>query len=161
MIAVPDEFGVTRATRLDELSWRPSAYAIVLRGPEILLLPYLGGVDLPGGGIELGESLEEGLLRELEEETGLHGHDPVLVGAASSFFRFDDDCVQSVMLYYRVAVHPGEPSAANLSAAERETTGLAAWHPVDGLGALHLPSTVDWRPYVAAARNLTDPRGGT
>ncbi|WP_425551109.1 NUDIX domain-containing protein [Actinomycetospora corticicola] len=61
-----------RATRLDELTWRPSAYAIVLRGTEILLLPYLDGVDLPGGGIEFGESLEEGLLRELEEETGLH-----------------------------------------------------------------------------------------
>lgn len=31
VIAVPDERGVLRATRLDELTWRPSAYAIVLR----------------------------------------------------------------------------------------------------------------------------------
>ncbi|MEJ2871664.1 NUDIX domain-containing protein [Actinomycetospora sp. OC33-EN08] len=154
MIAVPDERGVVRETRLDELSWRPSAYAIVLRGEEILLLPYLDGVDLPGGGIELGESLEEGLLRELAEETDLDGYDPVLVGAASSFFRFDDDCVQSVMLYYRVLVHPGEPSVANLSDAERETTGLARWHPVADLPDLHLPSTVNWRPFVTRARSV-------
>ncbi|MDL5156929.1 NUDIX hydrolase [Actinomycetospora termitidis] len=154
-IPVPDERGALRRTRPDELRWRPSAYAIVLRAEEILLLPYLDGVDLPGGGIEFGESLEAGLLRELKEETDLDGYDPVLVGAASSYFRFDDDCVQSVMLYYRVLVHPGQPSAANLSDAERDTTGLAQWHPVADLPDLHLPSTVDWRAYVPAARELS------
>ena len=33
--------------------------------------PYRGQYDLPGGGIEFGESIREGLSRELEEEAGV------------------------------------------------------------------------------------------
>ena len=51
---------------------RETARAIVLKGEKILLL-YTARYDdysLPGGGINTGESIEEGLIRELQEETG-------------------------------------------------------------------------------------------
>ena len=51
---------------------RETARAVVLKGEKILLL-YTARYDdysLPGGGIVTGESIEEGLIRELQEETG-------------------------------------------------------------------------------------------
>lgn len=53
---------------------RKAARAIVLRGNDILLLYTKRYHDytLPGGGIDAGEAILEGLKRELREETGAH-----------------------------------------------------------------------------------------
>lgn len=53
---------------------RKAARAIVLKGEDILLLYTKRYHDytLPGGGIDEGESHIEGLIRELQEETGAH-----------------------------------------------------------------------------------------
>lgn len=56
---------------------REAARAIVLDGEEILLL-YTARYDdysFPGGGIDEGEDKVEGLIRELEEETGAQNID--------------------------------------------------------------------------------------
>lgn len=52
--------------------YRRAARAIVLSGEDILLLytQKYRDYSLPGGGIDDGESLEDGLIRELQEETG-------------------------------------------------------------------------------------------
>jgi len=51
---------------------RETARAVVLKGEKILLLctARYDDYSLPGGGINTGESIEEGLIRELQEETG-------------------------------------------------------------------------------------------
>ncbi len=51
-------------------------YALAIKDYSVLLIkkargPYTGKWDLPGGGIEFGESPEETLKREVMEETGL------------------------------------------------------------------------------------------
>ncbi len=56
---------------LSEFVWRPSTYAIIIEDDKILLVPVWDGYDLPGGGIELGETVEEGCTREVKEETGM------------------------------------------------------------------------------------------
>lgn len=51
---------------------RQAARGIVLRGPTVLLLftERYNDFSFPGGGVDPGESLTAGLLREMEEETG-------------------------------------------------------------------------------------------
>ena len=53
---------------------RKATRAIVLKGEEILLLytKRYHDYSLPGGGVDEGESIIDGLVRELKEETGAH-----------------------------------------------------------------------------------------
>ncbi len=49
---------------------------VVFRGPEVLLIkrgkpPFEGQWSIPGGGLDYGEAVRDGLLREIREETGL------------------------------------------------------------------------------------------
>jgi ADP-ribose pyrophosphatase YjhB (NUDIX family) len=64
----------------------PAATALVLNGQNHLLLgrrsvePAYGEWCLPGGFIEIGETMEQAALRELKEETGLDGRSISFVG---------------------------------------------------------------------------------
>lgn len=51
---------------------RVATRAIILRGEQILMLytERYHDYTLPGGGVDKGEDLEQGLIRELQEETG-------------------------------------------------------------------------------------------
>ncbi|MFQ5552647.1 MAG: NUDIX domain-containing protein, partial [Thermoplasmata archaeon] len=63
----------------------PAVAGVVFRGEKVLLVrrkvpPYEGSWSLPGGAIELGETLTQAVVREVREETGLDV-DPIgLVG---------------------------------------------------------------------------------
>ena len=56
-----------------KIKWRPSASALVVKNEKILMIKAKqhGKWELPGGGIELGETIKEGLEREVYEETGI------------------------------------------------------------------------------------------
>ncbi|MFC1697183.1 NUDIX domain-containing protein [Nanoarchaeota archaeon] len=53
-------------------SWRPSAYAAIVNDGKVFMIKAVqhGKWELPGGGIELSESIIEGLKREVLEESG-------------------------------------------------------------------------------------------
>ncbi|SMR82556.1 8-oxo-dGTP diphosphatase [Aliiroseovarius halocynthiae] len=67
---------------------RPGAYAILATGQDVLITHQGGAFDeyqLPGGGIDMGESPIAALHREVMEETGWSIRNPVRLGAYRRF----------------------------------------------------------------------------
>jgi 8-oxo-dGTP pyrophosphatase MutT (NUDIX family) len=92
----------------------------VTRGPELLVFEHEGVLQVPAGRIDHGERLEEGLVREVAEETGVTGLR--IVGELA-----DADEVDRL---YGVQAHPTSAFHATL-----EPGGPDAWeHRVSGSG---------------------------
>ena len=111
---------------------RAAAGLLVVKGDRVLLLerahpPRVGFLDVPGGFIEAGESIEGAARRELREETGLS------LGRVDSLgFYWDTYFIRGfgrfpVMNFYFVGRwRRGEPAAADDAAS-------AAWVPLASL----------------------------
>jgi 8-oxo-dGTP diphosphatase len=98
--------------------------AVILDGDKILLEqrknePSKGKWSVPGGLVELGESLEEAVIREVKEETGLEVYGPRFVDVVNyvSFGEGGDVMYHYVILDYFVTVQSGKPKAASDAAA--------------------------------------------
>lgn len=78
--------GESKEVSLSELKFRPSVYGVIIKNEKVLMGPCWDGYDYPGGAIELGETLEEGFMREIFEETGLTVKIGELLQADSDFF---------------------------------------------------------------------------
>src|SRR5579872_46132 len=98
-----DIAGKTYEVPISQLRWRPSAYGIVIKDEAVLLSPQFkdNSYDLPGGGVDLGELLEEAVIREVKEESGLEVAHPRILHTFSSFFKLPrsdkSEFVQSIM----------------------------------------------------------------
>jgi 8-oxo-dGTP diphosphatase len=89
---------------------------------------------LPGGGIDFGEGPEDTLMREFFEETGLHVHQPRLIGVTSDVRRRDNgDRIHTVRILYTVDLAGGE-----LRHEIHGTTDHAGWFVLADLAALNL-----------------------
>lgn len=79
MAEVVDASGSSRQFRI-------AVYALIFNPEHEILLALRRDIDwwnLPGGGLELGETVEEGVCREVREETGLEVEVDHLVGVYS------------------------------------------------------------------------------
>jgi len=107
--------------------------AIAIDDGRLLLVrrrnePGLGSWSVPGGRVEAGETVQEAVVRELEEETGIEGVVTGLVGVAE---RIGDDH-HFVILDYAVEVLAPAPPSAGSDAAE------ARWVPLADVAELDL-----------------------
>ena len=103
--------------------------AVVLRGDEVLLIrrrnpPFQGMHALPGGFVRYGEKVEDAVLREVLEETGIEGRIVALTGVYSDPAR--DPRGHTVSVAFLVEHLSGEPSGGD-DAVE------AKFHPLDDL----------------------------
>ena len=94
----------------------PAVAVLVLNSKDQLLLvkrsvePAKGTWCLPGGFIEVDESIEEAAVRELEEETGLKGEIEGLV----DFFSQRSQYYRAILIFgYRVKILGGELKAGD------------------------------------------------
>jgi ADP-ribose pyrophosphatase YjhB (NUDIX family) len=113
---------VTDAADAPRRLTRVAAYAVCTRGDAILLSRIAAGYTassdgmwtLPGGGVDFGEDPRDAALRELTEETGLHGEIVELAGVDSWSSRFVnpedglDTDFHAIRILYRVRVVGGE-----------------------------------------------------
>ncbi len=87
---------------------RKSAYGIFIKNNKILAVKptWTDKWDLPGGKIEIGESTEEGLLREFAEETGYEvlnfKHDPIFQHKQNFYSDDMDEYFYSELSFYLV-----------------------------------------------------------
>lgn len=72
---------------VEELYFRPAVYGIVIKDEKVLMITQNFGYSLPGGGLDLGETFEEALVREMKEETGYEVESVRLLEATSQFFK--------------------------------------------------------------------------
>lgn len=140
---------------VDELTWRPAAYAIVTKDDKILLLKQYNGYDLPGGGVDLGETLEAAVVREVHEEAGLTVSNPRLLDIRTSFFKrsyAEGNCVQSLSVYYACDYESGELSNAGHDEHEQKYAEACVWLPLEELPAIEVAASTDWRYLVPKAQ---------
>lgn len=124
--------------RPEQLSFRPSAYGLLIENGRILLSAQHDGYDFPGGGVEIDESLEEAVVREFWEETGLRVRVLYPVYATSSFYkpkkRGDSEPYWNCQLvYFLVEKIGGELSIDNFDEFEQEFMDWPEWREVQKL----------------------------
>lgn len=146
------------AVSIDELSWRPSVYGIVIRDGKNLLSPQHGtGYDLPGGGMEYGESLEQAVIREVKEETGIDVRPINQLATRTQLFvwkpneKNERKATQSILIYYLCEVLGGTLSVDGFDIDEKNYAELAEWVDLAEIDTIGVASTVDYRELVKVA----------
>ena len=108
---------------------RPGAYAVLRRGPRVLVTHQSWPqpeFQLPGGGIDPGESAIRALHREVREETGWIVAQPVRLGAFRRFTfmpEYDRWAEKLCTIYAARPVRPVRPPT--------EPAHRAVWLPLD------------------------------
>ena len=94
--------------------------ALMIQKGKILLekrknAPGKGKWSIPGGLVELGESPELAVIREVKEETGIEVEDPLLVDVVNNVSLDEKGKIRYhyVIVDYLVKVRSGEPKAAS------------------------------------------------
>ena len=88
------------------IHWRISGYPLVIKDGKILTVTSTWNPlkELPGGGIEIGESIAEGVVRECYEESGyrieLGSNIPIHVGERNFYSDIDEKFYQAIILIY-------------------------------------------------------------
>ncbi len=120
---------------VEKLTLRASIYGIIIKEDKILLSPQWDGYDFPGGGIDLGEALDEALEREVWEETGLRVKRDVLVACQDDFYLTptERDARHSILLYYTCKDIQGELSTDNFAQGEVNYMKKAEWVSIEWL----------------------------
>ena len=115
MVACITVQGQLRQFPAEALRFRPAAYGIAVRNGRVLVARsrFSGRWELPGGAVAPWETLEEGLRREYEEETGLQVSVRAFVGFDQGFVAFFQHAFNSLRFFYRVEA-PDVPVRAQL-----------------------------------------------
>lgn len=117
----------------EKLIFRPSVYGILIEDGKILLSKLWDKYEFPGGGVNIDETLEEALIREFEEETGIRVKPLFPVLAITNFFHPAHSAIHKAeywncpLIYFVVEKIGGDISIANLDEEEKAYASPAEW----------------------------------
>ena len=152
-------FGEIVEVESDELRFRPSIYGLVIKEGNILLCPQWDGWDYPGGGIEKGERMEDALVREVSEETGLTVRAVKLLEVSDNFFQPTFDKGQhwhSIKIYFICEYVSGDISSAGFMEYEKTYMKEAQWVPLNDAMSLKFYNSSDNKKLIADAKAYCD-----
>ena len=107
-------------TAPDSASHSQEELLVVRRGKE----PAKGTLDLPGGFVDMNETVEEGMMREIHEETGLRVERVDYLFSIPNLYLYSGMEIHTIDMFYEVHVSSGTQVEADDDAAE------AMWLPV-------------------------------
>ncbi len=127
-----DLWGKKKRVAVSKLAFRPSVYGVIIRNNKVLLSPQFDSHNFPGGGIHLGETIDEALAREVWEETGLRVTKGELLLVQEDFFIHPKTgkYFHTILLFYTCTNPRGKISTAHFDAYERQYAGKAEWVPI-------------------------------
>lgn len=97
----------------DSITQRFGAYGVLLKGDEILVIKtHSDNWEIPGGTPEKGETLEQGLLRELEEEVGIHAKIGRMFYTRESFYHTPSGKTYHSVQFYFLIHTDDDPATA-------------------------------------------------
>lgn len=135
--------------RVDVFDTRLGAYAVIVKDGEVLLARWTGGGfprwTLPGGGVDFGESIEDGALREITEETGYTAVLDGLLGVGSHHIAAEKRLSGSALPLKGVQIiYEAHVSGGALRDETAGSTDRAAWIPLAAVTGLERVPMVDF-----------------
>ncbi|QTX04776.1 NUDIX domain-containing protein [Agromyces archimandritae] len=118
---------------------------------------------LIGGGVELGETHREAIVREIDEELGAHIHDLAHLGIVESIFRFDGGLGHEIVALYTGRPDPAPGRGGGTLIESNGTVVPVVWRPFDDahLDVPLYPSAAnDWIRRLATAPSAVEPSPG-
>jgi len=154
-IICKDVFGNQYTVPVDELNIRVGVYAVIIEDNKILLTRQWDGYSLIGGGVEKGETVEESIIREVKEETGLTITPDKIIHQATTFFKRNTEAQanQSIQLYLTHSHRPGQIKNDNITDSEKTyTNGMTEWVDLDKIDGINFRHSVSLREILGAYR---------
>jgi 8-oxo-dGTP diphosphatase len=130
---------------VEKLSFRPSVYGVVIKDNAVLLSPQWDGYDIPGGGVDLGETLHDALKREVKEETGYDVEPGKVLLVENDFFihPYSKKPLHTILIYYTCMIVGGALSDEGFDENEKLYAKKAEWVPLGKTGTLTFYNPVD------------------
>lgn len=142
-----DRGGNLYKVNIKDLIWRPSAYGLLFDGDKILLSKQWDGYDFPGGGINIDETVEEGLVREFWEETGLKVRVGEVFYVETSFYNYKphkkEEFWNAILIYYICYRKSGKLNINNADQEEKKYMGLPEWINIKDIKKIKFYNLVD------------------
>ncbi len=140
---------------VEKLTFRPSIYGVIIKDGRALLAREWDGYNIPGGAIELGESQEDALTREVREETGLDVKVGKLITCENSFYKWQEEYWHSLLFFFLCEAVGGELSIDGLEEIEKEMTkDLPEWVPLADIDKIKFHSSYDSVKVIKRAAEL-------
>lgn len=141
---------------INQLAFRPSVYGIIIQDDKILLSRQWDGYDFPGGGINLGETVDDALKREVKEETGFDANPDKIITCETSFFKlpFTEKYVHSIHLYYLCKITGGELSTEFFDNDEKQYANKAEWIALKNTNKIKFCNSADSLKIIEKAKTI-------